>query len=192
MKKWVVLYSAVLFLPAIAAAQGISRVETFAGYSYVHMRDLGTANLNGGSASVAFNPEGWFGIVGDVGGYAGTKNGLNGIVWTYLFGPRVAMRRGRITPFAQGLFGGAYTTADPPLEVDSLVQPRREAPIAGGGVFASSNTFAMAAGGGVDVNATKHLSVRAVQAEYLMTQFKDGIHNRQNSVRVSAGVVFRF
>jgi hypothetical protein len=50
----------------------------------------------------------------------------------------------------------------------------------------------MAAGGGLDINASEHLGVRVVQAEYLLTKFVDGITNRQNSARVSAGVVFRF
>ncbi|MGC2334091.1 MAG: outer membrane beta-barrel protein [Candidatus Acidiferrales bacterium] len=192
MKKWALLCSMILFAPAIVAAQDTPRIETFAGYSYIHMNDLGTASLNGGSASVAVDPTGWLGIDGDFGGYEGAKTGLNGTMWTYLFGPRISWRRGRITPFAQALFGGAHTSADPPAEVGSLVRPRREAGVAGGGVFASSNTFATALGGGVDVNATEHVSVRLIQAEYLLTEFKDGVHNRQNSVRISTGVVFRF
>jgi opacity protein-like surface antigen len=192
MKKWVLLYSAVLLFPAIAAAQDGPQAEIFAGYSYVHVRDLGTANLNGGSTSVSFYPAaGWFGIVGDFGGYAGA-NGLNGNVLTYLLGPKAAWRMGRFTPFAQGLFGGAHTSADPPLQVGSLIRPRRETGIAGGGVFGSSSAFATAVGGGLDMNVSDHLGVRLIQGEYLVTEFKDGIHNRQNSARISAGVVFRF
>jgi hypothetical protein len=50
----------------------------------------------------------------------------------------------------------------------------------------------MALGGGLDWNATPHIGVRLIQAEYLLTKFNDGANNRQNNVRVSAGVVFRF
>jgi opacity protein-like surface antigen len=192
MKKWLLFYFVILFVPAVAAAQDMPRIETFAGYSYIHMSDLGTANINGGSASVAFHVTDWLGVAGDFGGYAGTKSGLNGTMFTYLFGPRVTLFRGRITPFAQALFGGAHTSADPPPLQGVLLRSRRESGVAGGGVFASSNTFATAVGGGVDVNATEHVSIRLIQAEYLLTEFKDGVHNRQNSARISAGVVFLF
>ena len=192
MKKWALLCGVMLFVPAVAAAQDTPRIETFAGYSYIHMNDLGTASLNGGSASAAFNPTDWLGIEGDFGGYSGTKGGLNGTMFTYLFGPRISLRRGRFTPFAQALFGGAHTSADPPPDLGALIRPRTQEGVAGGGVFASSNTFAMALGGGVDVSATEHVSVRLIQAEYLLTEFDDGVRNRQNSARISAGVVLRF
>lgn len=192
MKKCVLLCSLILLVPAVVAAQDTPRSEAFAGYSYIHMSDLGTASLNGGSASVAFNPANWLGLVGDLGGYRGTETGLDGTMWTYLFGPRISLRRGRITPFAQALLGGAKTSADPPADPGALALPRNETGVAGGGVFASSNTFATALGGGVDVNATEHVSIRLIQAEYLLTEFKDGVHNRQNSARISAGVVLRF
>lgn len=210
MKRWLVLGlvlgGAAIFLASAAGAQENSKAEIFGGYSYVHINDRGTASLNGGSGSVAVNPTGWLGAVADFGGYEGSASGLNGNLFTYLFGPRVSLRRGRITPFVQALFGGAHTSADPPPQQNAgalaharppEVRPltmgvHPEIAVAGGGTFASSNTFAMAAGGGVDLNATQHIGVRLFQAEYLLTEFKDGIHNRQNDARVSAGIVFRF
>ena len=47
----------------------------------------------------------------------------------------------------------------------------------------------MTAGGGVDWNATTHIGIRLIQAEYLMTRF---FSETQNNVRVSTGVVFRW
>jgi hypothetical protein len=44
----------------------------------------------------------------------------------------------------------------------------------------------------LDWNATPHIGVRLIQAEYLMTKFTDGLNDRQNNARISAGVVFRF
>jgi hypothetical protein len=35
-------------------------------------------------------------------------------------------------------------------------------------------------------------AIRVVQAEYLLTKFYDGLSNRQNNARISAGVVFHF
>ena len=83
-------------------------------------------------------------------------------------------RRGKITPFAQVLFGGVVTT-------DGIVRST-----------GTENNFAMTAGGGVDFKVSKHVSVRPVQAEYFMTKIPDGLNNRQNNFRFSAGVVFRF
>jgi peptidoglycan-associated lipoprotein len=60
----------------------------------------------------------------------------------------------------------------------------------------------MAFGGGVDIGLTRHLAIRAAQVDYLRTQFSardalltglsSSLGNRQNSMRYSAGVVFRF
>jgi hypothetical protein len=48
-------------------------------------------------------------FVGDFGGYANTRTGINDKALTYLFGPRFNMRRSpRWTPYVQFLFGGAY------------------------------------------------------------------------------------
>jgi opacity protein-like surface antigen len=97
-----------------------------------------------------------------------------GAGFTYLFGPRVNFRRGRVTPFAQILFGGVRTT-------DGIAQST-----------GAENNFAMTVGGGIDFKVSKHVSVRPVQAEYFMTKIPDGLNNRQNNFRFGAGVVFRF
>jgi opacity protein-like surface antigen len=117
----------------------------------------------------------WLGIVGDFGGYHWNGSGVNANAITYLFGPKVAYRaNSRFTPFGQVLFGGAHVS---------------------GSTFsgsASENAFALAVGGGADWNATPHIGVRLIQAEYLLTKFNDGVNNRQNNARISAGVVFRW
>ncbi|HTZ99280.1 MAG TPA: outer membrane beta-barrel protein [Candidatus Aquilonibacter sp.] len=179
MKRWGLLCGLILLSAAAASAQGVAKVEVFAGYSYLHSSVTGTsfsANLNGGSASVSVNPTSWLGLVGDFGGYHGGLNsdssGINGELYTYMFGPKSAFRVGRFTPFVQSLFGGIHASS--------------------GSAFGSENAFAMATGGGLDVNAAQHLGIRLVQAEYVLTTLHDGVNNRQNSVRVSAGIVFRW
>jgi hypothetical protein len=37
-----------------------------------------------------------------------------------------------------------------------------------------------------------HVFVRPVQTDYFLTKITDGLSNRQNNFRSSAGVVFRF
>jgi opacity protein-like surface antigen len=179
MKRWALLCGAMLLSAAAASAQDTPKVEVFGGYSYVHVSVTGTnftGNLNGGSASVAFNPTSWLGIVGDFGGYQGSVSssgsGASGQLYTYMFGPKTSFHLGRITPFVQSLFGGAHTST--------------------GSAFGSETSFAMASGGGIDWDATEHIGVRLVQAEYLLTTLKDGVNDRQNNARISAGIVLRW
>lgn len=174
MKRCVLVLGAVLLFSGAAAAQDENpKAEVFAGYSYVRANASGTGfNLNGGSASVSFNPTSSLGIVTDFGGYhVGNIGGfsVDGNVYSYMFGPKLALRSGRVTPFVHALFGGAHATE---------------------GTFGvSENAFAMALGGGLDVNATDHIGIRLIQAEYFMTRF---FSESQNNARISAGVVFRF
>jgi hypothetical protein len=50
----------------------------------------------------------------------------------------------------------------------------------------------MVLGGGLDVNVSRHIAIRAAQADWLYTQFPNGVDNRQNNLRITAGIVFRF
>lgn len=179
MKRWALLCGVMLLSAVAASAQGTPKVEVFGGYSYFHTSLSGTgvtASLHGGSASVTYYPNSWLGLVGDFGGYYGAAalsgRGINGEVYTYLFGPKATFHAGKITPFVQTLFGGAHTSA--------------------GSRFGSEDAFAMSSGGGIDWNATTHLGLRLFEADYLMTMLNDGANNRQNNVRLSAGVVFRW
>lgn len=182
MRKAGLLLGMVLLFGLTAAAQETTpKAEAFFGYSYVRGRpatsNAPNVNLHGGSASLAFNPTGTFGIVGDFGGYrVGSVNGVSvdSNLYTYLFGPRLSYRR-KVTPYVQALFGGAHLTGS------AL------------GASSSSNSFAMALGGGLDVHATNHLAIRLGQAEYLLTRFQEvGPRVTQNNLRISSGVVFRW
>ncbi len=157
--------------------------EAFLGYSFFDFRPgvsvPGPVHANGGSASLAYNLNRWFGVVGDFGGYhTGSINNtsVDATSYTYMFGPRVSFRNNtRVTPFAQVLFGGAYGNVD-------------WTPAA-----ASANVFALAAGGGFDVELTRHFSWRVIQAEYVMTRFDNPTGSfPQNNLRVSSGLLIRW
>jgi outer membrane protein OmpA-like peptidoglycan-associated protein/opacity protein-like surface antigen len=180
------------------------KAELFVGYSYLRAVPAPADGnrmmwLNGGSTSIAFNFNRHLGIVGDFGGFddsefriAGT--GANpsrtvdssGTAYTYLFGPRLSFRsHERITPFAQVLFGGIHASE---VTLDSGCT--------GGGctILPAENSFAMTAGGGLDINVHRHFAIRLIQAEYLMTRFDNsstGASASQNDIRLSSGVVFR-
>jgi hypothetical protein len=181
------------------------RVELFFGYSYLRaVPTLSSGNrlvyLNGGSASVAFNLNHFFGLVADVGGFDNSELrlsgpganppfvvGSEGKVYTYLFGPRFSYRHSeRFTPFAQVLAGGIHAS---PVQISFGCTVPSCTPLL------AQNAFALTAGGGLDITLQRHLALRLVQAEYLMTRFADtttGNKTMQNDIRLSTGLVLRF
>jgi len=181
MKRWGLLFLGVLLFSGVASAQDDSKVSAFVGYSHL-FTVLGTniknTNSNGGNASVEFDLNNWFGAVGDVAGYytgnfAGTKK--TDTLITFMGGPRFSLRSGKARLFGEGLFGGAHTSVS---------------------TF-TKNAFSFAVGGGADVNVSEHFSVRIVEADYVYTKFNVspffGPNNtKQNSARISTGVVIRF
>ena len=182
---------------------GVPRYELFLGYSYLQaVPKLAAGNrlvwLNGGSASVAFNVNRYLGLVADFGAYTNSQIRFTGAytstvnvtnsnvaVLTYLFGPRYSFRKyDRITPFAQVLFGGVHANQVTltGCTVNCTLLPDQD-------------SFAMTAGGGLDLRVHRHFAIRIIQAEYLMTRFASyttGATGTQNDVRLSAGIVFRF
>ncbi len=192
MKRLALLCGALLLFSGIASAQDSPKIEAFGGYSYLRANDGNTGeNFNGGSGSLAYNFTPMLGVVADFGGYHWSQTGVDATAVSYLFGPKVALRHGPITPFVQALFGGAHIGFSGEDECDARV--RREGDCEN---FSSSeNAFAMAIGGGLDWNATTHIGIRVIQAEYLLTRF-NGLGNNgsstQNNARISTGVVFRF
>ena len=169
---------------ATAPGQALPRYEIGAGYSYVdfHPGDpFNSFGNQGATGSFTYNASRILGLTGEVGSYAYTRN-LNGTqtdggLTTFLFGPRLNMRRfDHFVPFTEFLFGGAR---------------------AGGGLTGagSKNVFAMATGGGVDVVLTKNLAWRFAQIDYLLTNFDGanvGSSGRQNNLRLGTGLVLRF
>jgi hypothetical protein len=61
-------------------------------------------------------------------------------------------------------------------------------------ISAGENSPVVFAGGGVDLNLTRGLAIRAAQVDYMWTRFtlNSGATGTQNTLRVSCGVVFRF
>jgi hypothetical protein len=173
-----------------APANITPRVEVALGYTYVRARTVVAAgscfNMNGGSVSAAVGVNQWLSLVGDFGGYY-TGNARNSgdslSVFPFIFGPRFSYRRSqRFTPFAQGLFGGGH--AGGTLYTRTFRQ--------GSAPPSARNAFAMALGGGLDVNISRHFAVRAFQADWFFTEFPNGVTNHQHNFRLTAGVVLRF
>ena len=177
MKKLVLVAIFLLGFAAFATAGDAPAVEIFGGYSYVRVNppsDAGvdSINLNGWNASLTFNGNKWLGFIADFGGYYGSPSfgGESADVKAYsvMFGPKVSIRKGKITPFVQGLFG--FTN----LSVAGI----------------SENDFSMGFGGGVDINVADKVAIRPVQVEYF--GIKEGTSGDFiNNFRYSAGIVLK-
>jgi hypothetical protein len=183
---------------ADARAQGIEGVrparaqaEIFGGYSYMRSNTAlsGTPlNLNGVSSSVAIYVKNWLGLVGDLGFYHQgnvAASGYSLTVSSYQFGPRLRLKNPtHLTPFAQFLVGAGH--AGGTLYTRSL----------GVGVppLGANNAFLFTGGGGVDWKLSPGIGIRLAQVDYLHSQFLNGSGNgnRQDNLRLSAGIVFSF
>jgi hypothetical protein len=152
MKKFLVVAVILLGFSTMAMAQEFSRVEVLGGFTFTRCDNsiLGapgvTCNYFGWKAGVNINGNKWLGLATDIGGaYSSIKPGTN--YYTILVGPRFTVRTGKATPFVQALFGDARTSP--------------------GLYFSYDNSFAMALGGGVDINVNEKLGFRPFQFEYL-------------------------
>jgi opacity protein-like surface antigen len=178
MRKLFILVGLILMVAGSAAAQDYPKAEIFGGYQFIRLNPGGGAtgsNCQGGAGSVAGNLNHWFGVVGDFGAckITGQPSGTSAHLVNYLFGPKLTYRsRGRLSPFAQVLFGG-----------------ERIGVSASGLGSTSDSSFAMTFGGGADYELTNHVSLRVIQAEYLYTKFGS---THQNNARISGGVVYRW
>ena len=167
-----------------APGRVVPKFEVAGGYSYINfMPGTGISNFNnhGANGGLTYNANRYLGLVADVGGYVFDRNvngnKVSGSWNTFLFGPRLNMRRfDHFVPFAEILFGPARAGSE----------------LTGG---SGQTVFALAAGGGVDVVLTKSLAWRFAQIDYLMTNFSGANlspNSTQNNLRLGTGVVFRW
>jgi hypothetical protein len=170
------MFSAVLFvvsIPAGAQTQDYPTAEVFGGYSYLNTKFVDRESLHGWGFSAAYNLGPKWGLVSEFSGHYGNADlGIFGKVdltkYTFLFGPRFSARSDAATAFGHVLLGGANSKVE--------------------GVNTGTG-FALALGGGVDVNIGKSVAIRVVQFDYLPDRsFGDWTHN----ARVQTGIVFKF
>ena len=144
------------------AQEEYPKAELFGGYQFTHLGP--SLNVNGWNAAVNGNINRWVGVTAD---FSGSYKG-GGHMYTYMFGPAFCVRTKTVTPFVHALFGG--TTIGE-----------------GGG---NGGAFSMGLGGGMDVNAGRHLALRLLQADWFLLHA--GGETAKKNVRVSTGLVFRF
>lgn len=160
-------------------------VEISGSYSYLRTNLISPGGccfgVNGGNGGVAFHFSRWFAVAGEIGGYEASDargSGRSLVLTTYTVGPRLSLRTdSRLTPFAEGLVGGGHASG-------TLYT--------GAGGLGSNSAFVAMAGGGIDIRVSRRVAIRALQADYLFSKFKNGSNDRQNNLRLSGGIVFRF
>jgi hypothetical protein len=181
-KLYLSLAIALIILGGTALAQDAPKAEIFGGFAY--MRTAGNTNVNGWNAQAAFNLNKWIGIAADFAGHYQTKadipvrNSAN--IYSFMFGPQLSDRAGRITGFAHALFGGA--------RVGQYFN------LGKGGVATSGTNFVMAFGGGVDANVNDMIAVRVFQADFEKIRADNPITGNsegRNNFRLSFGLVFK-
>ncbi len=183
MQKWMGAALLLLFAAAPAPAQDSPRLEVSAGYTFVRANappgDCGCFSMNGGTAALAFNLTTRLGVVADftavhTGNVDATGEGLT--LFSYLFGPRYSLRTGsRFIPFGEAFVGGAHASG-----------------LGYSGDAGPASAFAAAAGGGLDFAVSRRVGVRLLEADYYFTHFQNAENSRENNLRLSFGVVFRF
>ncbi|HEY2352637.1 MAG TPA: OmpA family protein [Candidatus Acidoferrum sp.] len=165
------------------------RFEVAVVYEYINFMPgdpFRNFNEHGATGSFTVNANRWLGLTIEAGGtnfkrnvfpLTGSLNQVEGSQNTILAGPRINFRHfDRFVPFVEFMAGMAHGD----IETNGT-----------GGQY----TFAMAAGGGIDIVLWKHLAWRFGQFDYLMTNFSGpgvGGDERQNNFRASSGLVLRF
>jgi hypothetical protein len=184
------ILSTLALAPSWASAQSIYKQQTSVdlAINYEAARAAivpGTAFwLHGGDAQVGITRWGGLGLAADFGGGHNAKISSSGVALdlvTITGGPqyRKTVESGadyyNVTIFGHFLAGEAH---------------------ASNGVFAgstaastSATSFALKAGGGIDLDISPRLSLRIVQADWLRTQFPNGANDVQNHIQLGAGVV---
>ena len=190
-----------LLAAGTATAQDVPKAEWFLGYNYVRVNSttqISSYSANGGSSQLALNFGKWVSGVFDIGGYHnGVVNGyeIDNTMLSYMFGPRINIRKGRVTPYFNTLFGGVWFGASAGKNVAPCTGTSCGSTTTTDRAAGSLNAFAMAVGGGVDIRLGKHVSFRPIGLDYFLTRLKNPVlqddHNQHN-LRYSAGISFLF
>jgi hypothetical protein len=139
--------------------------------------------MQGGSAQIHGRFYGGWGVVADISGAHVANINSTGVgldLVTATFGPRYTWSpmHARYEIYGQGLVGNAWGM--------NSVFPNSA------GANTVANSLAVKAGGGMNISLGRHLSMRAIEADYLRTQLPNAGGNAQNNLQLSAGVVLRF
>jgi hypothetical protein len=192
MLKFLGMIALFLGLGQITAAQDTAEWQIYAGGSFGHedvsppfaVSTLNKVSAWGYNLGVEQYVNSWIGGVAEVGdyyrkptvdlasvGFPGVKEQVRTHGFYLLFGPQLRHNFGKFTPFARATLG--YSRA---IFKDQA-----------GFISSDQNSYATGLGGGIDVRVHEHISIRVIEADYVLSHFRA---DRQDNWKVSAGVVF--
>jgi hypothetical protein len=186
--------AALLALPSLAAAQEpdgppIPVAEISGGYMLMRDTDANESYPGGWYFSGGVNFTRWFGLVGEAAGSYKKLNETAGLVsftnriqqYTFMGGPRVFYKAGRVVPFGQVLVGAGHTR----------YKGHFDRPLGNVTTFNASETdVALQPGGGVTLYVTDRIGVRLAGDYRWLMDYSDDEWDIQNEFRVMAGMTF--
>src|ERR1039458_6127089 len=182
---------------AAAQDQPAPKWELFGGYSFVYpgadvhgllpggvlpVASRVESNPRGAGASLTYDFTRWFGLTADISGEWGSgEKGVNdriddGEFFNLSGGPKITFRHHYFSPFLEALVGGHRLTSE---------------------VFRRDDEVGFMAGGGLDLNLSRHFALRLIRADYLFSNHQYGPSSvvpatDVRGVRLQSGVVFMF
>jgi hypothetical protein len=186
MKK-LVIWVALCAIPAIPlCAQDFPRAEIYGGYQLLLDDDYFLTNtdpqLNGFAAAAEINIARFFGIATELGYGKSTFNVLDKSYdrshISLLVGPRFSRRAQRARYFGHILIGLCYEASD-----NTLASPPR----------ISTNNFAFAVGGGMDLPLGNRIAIRPFQLDVVSTKHEraSGFEHKLYQMRYTGGIVIK-
>src|SRR5665213_1353599 len=182
--------------PVKAQEQPVPKVELFGGYTYfypgadVHGQLPGAlfpissrleSNPRGAGASLTYDFNRWFGLTLDTSTDWGSREvtlakRIDDAAFSNLsFGPKITFRSHRFSPFLEVLVGDHRLMPDAFRDVDKL------------GVMA---------GGGLDINLSRHIALRLIRADFVYSNYSFGPPSVPGTdlrgVRLQTGLNFMF
>jgi opacity protein-like surface antigen len=204
MKKVVTVFVAALSFSLTATAADAPRFGAYFGYDWIHFNpdtaDIQSFNANGVSGQFMYNFYKGLGVAFEAG--LVTKDTSRAIFSNrqaqFLIGPRYGFyNHSRFTPFVEVLFGAARGSVSLDLNRVQDVFPSSSISLpdnVSARLTASRTSFAMMAGGGLDIRLTeKVITYRLFDADYYLCRpdsLITGQNVNKNNVRLTTGVNF--
>lgn len=163
MRRFAVLLGLLLAVPLTAHAQ---RFDLFGGYTYARFEQTARdSNTNGWASSITYKFNSYLGVSGAFTGNYGTLFSESMSVHSFYVGPQLSLPM-RYSPFVHVLIGGMH------LSMPTL----------------KDTAFSTEVGGGLDIQASKRWSIRAIEADVVT----GNLGSTSSDGRICFGVVFHF
>ena len=204
MKAFIMVLATSLSFALTAVAAEAPRFGAYFGYDWMKFNpdtaNISSFHANGGSGQFMYSFHKGLGVAFDVG--VVTKDTFGSILSNrqahFLLGPRYGFyNRSRFTPFVEVLFGGARGSVSVDLNQVQEVFPSSSITLpndVSARLTASRTSFAMMAGGGLDIRLTeKVISWRLFDADYYLVRPNSLITGQdvnKNNVRLTTGIKF--